>query len=130
MQSSSLATRLERLPTVEVGGLEVPVATGVRARMLGLAGLDLERAGPGLLIPRCSSVHTFGMRFALALVFLDECGRALSIRHSVPARRVAGQRGAAAVLELPCDGGHHPHLLAESGHFAAEGGERERASSE
>ena len=84
-----------------MGGVEVPVAVGLRARLLGLSHLDLEQAGPGLLIPRCACVHTFGMRFALDLVFLDARLRPLSVRRSVAPRTLAGRRGAAAVLELP-----------------------------
>jgi uncharacterized membrane protein (UPF0127 family) len=82
-------------------GREVPLARGARARLLGLALLDHDRAGPGLLIPHCRSVHTFGMRFALDVVFLDAGGRAVSVRRSVPANRVISERGAVAVLELP-----------------------------
>src|SRR5262245_52399763 len=55
--------RFRGLERTELLGLEVPVATSRRSRLLGLALLRRERAGPGLLIPRCRSVHTFGMRF-------------------------------------------------------------------
>lgn len=54
-----------------------------------------------MLIPRCASVHTFGMRFPLDLYFLDDEGRVLSVRHRVPPRRVVWQRGARNVLEIP-----------------------------
>ena len=93
--------RLRRLPRAAVLGREVAVAAGLRARLLGLAHLDRERAGAGLLIPRCAGVHTFGMRFALDLVFLDRRGAAISVRHSVQPRRLVREPGAAAVLELP-----------------------------
>lgn len=77
------------------------MARGWRGRLLGLALLHRERAGPGLLIPRCSSVHTFGMRFALDLVFLDGEGRTLREVRGVPRSSVVSCRGAAEVLELP-----------------------------
>ncbi|HEX5982787.1 MAG TPA: hypothetical protein VFY69_01130, partial [Solirubrobacterales bacterium] len=48
-----------------------------------------------------SSVHTFGMRFELDLFFLDGAGRVIAVRRRVPPRRVAWQRGACAVLEIP-----------------------------
>ncbi len=86
---------------MEVGGLTVPVAVGLRARLLGLAGLERDEAGPGLLIPSCSSVHTFGMRFELDLVFLDRDGVVVATRTGVPPRRFASSRAADAVLELP-----------------------------
>ncbi len=95
-----LASRLESLPRRSVGGIEVPIAVGFRARLLGLALLDRDEAGPGLLIPDCASVHTFGMRFALEIRFLDGTGWELSRRLVAP-RRFASHRGAAAVLELP-----------------------------
>jgi uncharacterized membrane protein (UPF0127 family) len=103
----ALAARLRRLTRRRVLGLEVAVATGPRARLLGLAHLPRERAGAGLLIPRCACVHTFGMRFALDLLFLDRDGRVLRARTGVPPRRIAWRRGAHAVLELP-QGGEFP----------------------
>lgn len=104
------ARRLRRLPREEIFGIAFPVAVGVRARLLGLSGLSREEAEPGLLIPRCASVHTFGMRFSLDLVFLDGEGEPLDVRLGVPPRRLAFHRGAAAVLELPAwTGGEVPH---------------------
>jgi uncharacterized membrane protein (UPF0127 family) len=93
--------RFEGLPRRIVLGREVPVAVGFCPRLLGLAHLDRAEAGPGLLIPRCASVHTFGMRFALDLHFLDDEGELLDFRRGVPPRRFAACRGAAAVLEVP-----------------------------
>ncbi|HET7416197.1 MAG TPA: DUF192 domain-containing protein [Solirubrobacterales bacterium] len=78
-----------------------PVAVSFATRLRGLAWRRREDAGPGLLIPRCSSVHTFGMRFELDLFFLDEEGRVIDGRRRVPPRRVAWCRGASAVLEIP-----------------------------
>jgi uncharacterized membrane protein (UPF0127 family) len=89
-----------------------PVATGFRARLLGLGWRARENAGPGLLIPRCASVHTFGMRFELDLYFLDDAGRVIEARRGVPPRRVAWCRGASAVLEIPAG---------EGGEFAVAG---------
>lgn len=86
-------------------GREAHVASSAFSRLLGLAHLDRAEAGPGLLIPRCSGVHTFGMRFPLDLVFLDRDGRPCSIRREVPPRRFAWDRRASAVLELPCGRG-------------------------
>ena len=100
-----IAPRLNGLPVVAVAGREVPVATGLRSRLLGLAGLELDEAGPGLLIPRCSSVHTFGMRFALDLYSLDERGEVLLVHRRVAPRRLAFVRGATAVLEIPAGEG-------------------------
>ena len=94
-------SRFDALPYRLVHHREVPVADRFRARLLGLAHLDREDAGPGLLIPRCAAVHTFGMRFALDLHFLDTDGEVLTSRLAVPPRRFVAHRGAAAVLEIP-----------------------------
>jgi uncharacterized membrane protein (UPF0127 family) len=80
---------------------DFPVAISFRTRLRGLAWRERADAGPGLLIPRCSSVHTFGMRFELDLFFLDPEGRVIAVRRRVPPRRVAWKRGACAVLEIP-----------------------------
>jgi uncharacterized membrane protein (UPF0127 family) len=80
---------------------DFPIAIGFRARLRGLAWRERAQAGAGLLIPRCSSVHTFGMRFELDVYFLDCDGRVLSVRRRVPPRRVLWWRGASAVLEIP-----------------------------
>jgi uncharacterized protein len=93
--------RLRGLPRTEIAGWKVRVARGWRVRLLGLALLRRERAGPGLLIPLCASVHTFGMRFELDLIFLDREGRSLRELQGVGPGRVVTCRGAAGVLELP-----------------------------
>ena len=103
------SARLQGLPRCRAFGHEVAVAIGPRARLLGLAGLEREQAGSGLLIPGCASVHTFWMRFDLDLVFLDRDGAPLALRRAVRPRSLAWHRGAAAVLELPArDGGESP----------------------
>lgn len=75
------------------------VATTAWSRLLGLAGLDDLTEEVGLLIPRCRSVHTFGMRFALDVDFLGPEGEVLRRVEAVPARRMLWCRGATAVLE-------------------------------
>jgi uncharacterized membrane protein (UPF0127 family) len=86
---------------VEHGPQPIPVAKDFRTRLRGLAWRDGAQAGAGLLLPRCASVHTFGMRFALDIYFLDERGRVLAVRRRVPPRRVLWHRGASAILEIP-----------------------------
>ena len=76
------------------------MAGSFRARLLGLAFLTGLPRNCGLLIPRCSAVHTFGMGFALNLVFLDEHGEVLEVRSRVPPGRVVRVKGARCVLEV------------------------------
>jgi hypothetical protein len=93
------------LPLAEVGGVAFPVAVDHRARLLGLALLDREEAMPGLLIPDCAGIHTFWMRFALDVWFLDRRGNPLAERLAVPPRRLLYRQGAAMVLERPAPQG-------------------------
>jgi uncharacterized membrane protein (UPF0127 family) len=83
--------------------MEIRVARSPLARLLGLA---LRRRPPAhaLLLPRCRSVHTFGMRFPLDLVWLDRDGRALRVDEGIPPRRARRCRTAVAVLEVPAGG--------------------------
>src|SRR3954453_13495655 len=92
--------RLDRLPRRGLeDGLIVHEATTLRARLLGLAFMSPPPADHALLIPHSRSVHTFGMRFPIAAVFLDERGRAARVARNVPPRRVLYERPAFAVLE-------------------------------
>jgi uncharacterized protein len=99
--ASTTPRRLRDLPWAEIGGHRVPVADGWLPRLLGLALLDRRRAGPGLLIPRCRSVHTFGMRFALDVAFLDRAGSVIARRRAVPPGRVLVEPRAWGALEFP-----------------------------
>jgi uncharacterized protein len=108
METSILHPRLAALPRREVLGIEVPEAGGFRARLRGLAGISLERAGSGLLIPRCAGVHTFGMRFPLDLFFLDHEDKPLAVRRGIPACHFVSSRYAVAVLEIPATAARGP----------------------
>jgi uncharacterized protein len=98
---AAVPRRFRALTRTQLHGLQVPVATSLLSRFLGLTLLPRELAEPGLLIPRCHSVHTFGMRFRLDLLFLDADQRVLEIRRDVPPARVARCARAVAVLEVP-----------------------------
>ena len=92
--------RLDRLPRhVLQDGLIVHEATTFGARLLGLSFMRPPPEDHALLIPNCRSVHTFGMRFAIDVTFLDESGRPLRVVRAVPPRRVLFERRAFAVLE-------------------------------
>jgi uncharacterized membrane protein (UPF0127 family) len=82
---------------------EVEVPETARERGRGLLGRGGLPAGRGMLFERTRSVHTVGMRFALAVAFLDAGMRVVKVRH-VPPRRLAFRLfGARHVLELAAD---------------------------
>ncbi len=76
------------------------VAETFAARLRGLLGRRSLGDGEGLLIRRESSVHTFFMRFAIDVVFLDSELRVLRVDANVGAWRLRACRGARSVLEL------------------------------
>ena len=79
----------------------IHVASSWRERLVGLAWRRSVPPGTGLLLPRCRSVHTFGMRFALDLVWLDARGEVVRVDRGVPPLRVRSCRAARCVVELP-----------------------------
>ena len=71
---------------------------GFSRRLRGLA--FAAPRGP-LHIARCRSVHTFGMRYALDLIWLDGRGAVVRVDLGVPPRRVRTCRRARSVIEIP-----------------------------
>lgn len=67
--------------------------------MRGLAWLDALPEDYALLFRRCRSVHTYGMRFDLDVVFLDPQGAVVRVARDVPRRRHVRERGARSVVE-------------------------------
>jgi len=80
---------------------DVPVARGFWKRAIGLlVTTDPERLF--LLIPKCGSIHTFGMRTAIDVIFLTKGNAIAAIYHAVrPLRFCVGPKDAFSVLELP-----------------------------
>lgn len=59
-----LASRVERAATIQ-------------SRLIGLLGRDALPDGEALVLEPCTSIHTFFMRFAIDVAFLDGDGRVL-----------------------------------------------------
>ncbi len=107
--TSTLATRSEKRGSsllVRSGGGQVVcehcrVADTPLARMRGLLGRRYMNAGEGVLLKPAAAIHTAFMRFPIDAVFIDEDGVVLHVAHELRPWRMAAQRGAKAVLELP-----------------------------
>jgi len=82
-------------PRDNVWTVDVPMKRQERTR--GLRAREL-RSGEGLLLERCRSVHTIGMRYPITVVFLDRSWRVVRIDRS-PAGRMLFCRRARHVLE-------------------------------
>jgi len=80
----------------------VEVADRFVRRLVGLLGRKALPPEHGLLITRCDSIHTIGMRFPIDAVFVDRDARVIKAIESLrPFRVVLPVRRAVAVLELP-----------------------------
>lgn len=84
------------------------VAGSGAKRTKGLLGRKGLAPGEGMWIVPCEAVHTFGMQFALDLVYLDRKHRVRKIRTNVPPWRISACLSAHSILELP------PGVIAES----------------
>jgi uncharacterized membrane protein (UPF0127 family) len=69
-------------------------------RMKGLLGRRALPSDEGSLLKPASSVHMAFMRFPIDAVFLDRDLRVVKIAADLQPWRVAGSRGAKAVLEI------------------------------
>jgi len=71
-------------------------------RAHGLLGRDHFAPGDGLILDPCRLIHTFFMRFAIDVVFVDRRQRVTRVARDVPPFRFAwGGWSARVTLELP-----------------------------
>lgn len=70
-------------------------------RRTGLLKHDKLEEGTGLWIVPCEAVHTFFMKFAIDLIYLDRKHRVRGIRKAVVPWRLSICLPAHSVLELP-----------------------------
>ncbi len=98
-QAQLFAIRNETRRTVI--GDSIRRAATSQDRRRGLLGCDALQPGEGLWIVPCEGIHTFGMRFAIDVVFLD---RKLRVRKIIPGlrpRRISISLTSHSVVELP-----------------------------
>ena len=70
-------------------------------RRTGLLKHDRLEPGQGLWIVPCESVHSFFMKFAIDLVYLDRKKRVKKVRHRMVPWRLSACLSAHSILELP-----------------------------
>ncbi len=92
--------RFAGLPRQELeGGLVIVRADTLWVRGIGLARLPALAQEIGLLIPRCRSIHTFGVRFPIDLLWITADHTVARIDYGVAPRRTRSCRQAHSVLE-------------------------------
>ncbi|MBV9606248.1 MAG: DUF192 domain-containing protein [Solirubrobacterales bacterium] len=99
MPSTDYTERFAGLPRRTLaGGVTLLEASTGKARRRGLSRLDSIPADHALHI-RTFSVHTFGMRFALDLIWLDRQGTTVRVDRDVTPNRLRACFGARSVVE-------------------------------
>lgn len=78
----------------------VTVANTTWRRMLGLLFRDNVKPDEGVWFPNCSTIHLFGMRVPLDVIFLDQDARVVRTHPHVERHRIVGCRGARSTIEL------------------------------
>ena len=77
------------------------VADSASKRRTGLLKHERLEPGQGMWIVPCEAVHSFGMKFAIDVVYLDKKKRVRKTRPVMVPRRISGCLLAHSVLELP-----------------------------
>ena len=77
------------------------VADTSAKRRTGLLKHSKLDPGQGLWIAPCESVHSFGMKFAIDVVYLDRKKKVRKIRKNMVPRRISACLTAHSVLEFP-----------------------------
>jgi uncharacterized membrane protein (UPF0127 family) len=77
------------------------VADTSAKRRVGLLKHTHLAPGEGLWIVPCESVHSFFMKFAIDLVYLDRARKVRKVRHRMEPWRVSACLSAHSILELP-----------------------------
>lgn len=77
------------------------VADDAATRNKGLLGRNGLEPGEGLWITPCEAVHTFFMRFAIDLVYVDRHKQVRKVRSHVTPWRMSACLSAHSIVELP-----------------------------
>jgi uncharacterized protein len=77
------------------------VADTSEKRRTGLLKRERLEPGQGLWIVPCESVHSFFMKFAIDLVYLDRDKKVRKVRHRMVPWRLSACLTAHSILELP-----------------------------
>jgi len=83
---------------VLASAVELAVTSETRRR--GLLGRDSLDPAVAILIAPSSAIHTFFMRFAIDVMFVDRDGRVLKVVRNLRAWRMAGSLRAYVTIEM------------------------------
>ncbi len=82
---------------------QVEIADNLMSRFRGLMGRDHLSEGQGLLLQKCSNIHTLFMNFPIDAVYLNHNSVVVAVETNLKPWRLGGIHwGVKKVLELRC----------------------------
>ena len=84
--------------------MEIRVANTFWKRLKGLIGKSVLGEDQGLFFPRCSQVHTWGMRFPIDVVWIDRTGKIEEIESLAPWKVSRYHKNAYGCIEVVSGG--------------------------
>jgi uncharacterized membrane protein (UPF0127 family) len=99
-KASAPLHRLESPRTGAVVAARVLTAFDSASRRTGLLKSDAMPEEAALVIAPTNAIHTFFMRFAIDVAFIDRAGKVVAVRHALVPRRLAMAWRAHAVIEM------------------------------
>ena len=108
------ASRTCSLVNVRTGSVIADVvepAFDSKSRRKGLLGRDALADSHALVLAPCGSVHTFGMRFPIDVLFVGADGCVIKIVEQLGAWRIAGSLQACITVELSTGSVQRHHVL-------------------
>jgi len=94
-----MALMNSRSGAVIASSVELAMTSAERRR--GLLGRDRMAPDSAIVITRCNAVHTFWMRFAIDIAFVDSSGTVKKVVEALVPWRMAGTLFASTVIEFP-----------------------------
>jgi uncharacterized protein len=99
-----MAKLINQTQNCEIIG-DLKVADSFWLRLVGLLGRKQMSPNEGMWFDHCNSIHTFGMRFSLDVIFLDSAMKIKALRPNVvPGRMTWPVLGARSAVEVASGG--------------------------
>jgi uncharacterized membrane protein (UPF0127 family) len=99
-QSDSPPFTLRNERTGELLASRLGTAFSSSSRRRGLLGRDGLAPGEALILAPCRAIHTFFMRFAIDVAYIDRHGIVIKASHCIVPWRMSAAPGAWAAIEL------------------------------
>ncbi|MFN8015975.1 MAG: DUF192 domain-containing protein [Acidimicrobiia bacterium] len=69
-------------------------------RLRGYSFTDKYKAEVAIYFEKCRSIHTFGMRFDIEILFLDKKNKIIEVSYAKPNKLIFAPKGTHSIVEL------------------------------